>query len=289
MDKLTRHKILCTCDSLLESIENPTRKLRKSQADKWPEKEDDNPYFSHVAQTKRMKKYVKRLRKEYKEMITRFNERYAQAQPFSLYLRPFKKAEPFSDEKWAEIVGGVIVSSELFQAFEETFVEELDIAFREVAKNVVTVHNLGVAESSIFVPQDVLTEFRNYELKFSQATAAKIDTSISDIIFYGLEDGLSNDNIAKAIVSKFQDLSKYQALRISRTETIRASARGTMSAYDRLGVEEYEILPARDACPICVDAALANPYPIKDVGGRPPLHPNCRCTVIPVVKTDNQQ
>lgn len=283
MDDLTKKKIQCACDSLLETIENPEARLKKANTvERWERKKDDNPYFSHEKQTKRVKKYLKRIRKVYREMRERLKENYKQVRPFS--LGAFARAEdPLTADEWAQVVSGVVVTSDFFEALEETVVNEVDVAFKEVYANVVDIHNLGVVENK-FVPERVLEEFKTHEWKFSEATTKKIDQSIEDIIFYGVEDGLSNDNITKQIVNKFNQLEKYQAMRISRTETIRASARGTLAAYDELGVKEYEILPAFDACPICLDMETGNPYPIDDSSARPPIHPNCRCTVIPIVK-----
>ena len=70
---------------------------------------------------------------------------------------------------------------------------------------------------------------------------------------------------------------------IARTETIRASAQGAKIGYLSTGITHVDVMPAGDACPICVVIANSNPYKVDDAGAYAPFHPNCRCAVSPVV------
>ena len=96
---------------------------------------------------------------------------------------------------------------------------------------------------------------------------------------------------------------------IAQTETIRSSNAGAVEAYAKAGIEYKQWFTAEDGrvCPFCYEmhgkivgvrdnyfnrgdvmevedlpkAALVFSY--EDVG-YPPLHPNCRCTILPVVE-----
>lgn len=114
-----------------------------------------------------------------------------------------------------------------------------------------------------------------------------------DIIVNGLQEGSSIPSIKGAIREKFASYTNMQAERITRTEVLKASNAGIEDAFIQSGVvESKEWLTAGDPCPECEE------YSGKVVGlgkefysgdsefddGDPPLHPNCRCTIIPVLE-----
>lgn len=285
MGHLHDDKIGCACDALLEAVNATDDQLIKaSQSSRWEKREDINPYFSHIKQQKRTKKYAKDIGKVFSAWKKRFSEAYnnSGSQIFFFFRSP--ATEPLTEENWTQVMAGVIGAHELTAVLYETMTAELVTTFEEVTDNMFELHDLGIAKTDIFPPTDAIEQLRQYNMKFSQRTAERVDASIKNIIEYGLEDGLSNQNIAKQIKQKFDRLSTYEALRIARTETTRASNYGAMEAYTRVGVEKYDILPAAGACPICTDRAANNPYPIDDLYGRPPFHPHCRCTTTPRLK-----
>jgi hypothetical protein len=101
-------------------------------------------------------------------------------------------------------------------------------------------------------------------------------------------------------------LENWRAEMIARTETANAQSAGNMAAWTSAGVESKEWLLAPDACPVCeaLVAGQTAPIPMAEpfvkagtviVGtdGRPftvtrdvyhpPLHPNDRCAMVPVL------
>lgn len=114
-----------------------------------------------------------------------------------------------------------------------------------------------------------------------------------DIIADGVRNGEGVPQIRQNITEFFKDYSKSQAERITRTEVLSVSNRAALDAWEQSGVVEgKEWLTAGDPCPEC------SPYDgkvIYDLGGNfysienefddgdPPLHPNCRCVVLPIV------
>lgn len=73
---------------------------------------------------------------------------------------------------------------------------------------------------------------------------------------------------------------------IARTETFRAHNLGVISECIEEGVEMVDVVGVYDTrtCANCQDAMMGSPYTINDLiasGYMPPLHPNCRCTIVP--------
>ncbi len=111
-----------------------------------------------------------------------------------------------------------------------------------------------------------------------------------------IAEGWSNDTLAKKIAESY-GFSRERAKVISRTETIRASNAGSLESYKASGVVgAVEWLTAEDdkVTPDCVLNGEAGPVRLGQAfpsgAEAPPDHPNCRCTIAPVVdwtKVDN--
>lgn len=136
-------------------------------------------------------------------------------------------------------------------------------------------------------------------IKWIKAHCGKLIKTIADTNFDALKRTLTEGiklgekipKLAARITAEYNDCKGYKAVRIARTETISASNQGALQAYDQSGVvEEKEWLAETDACDICLDIALQGAVPLHSSfsGGFdvPPAHPNCRCTVLPVIEKD---
>ena len=136
-------------------------------------------------------------------------------------------------------------------------------------------------------------------IKWIKAHCGKLIKTIADTNFDALKRTLTEGiklgekipKLAARITAEYADCKGYKAVRIARTETISASNQGALQAYDQSGVvEEKEWLAETDACDICLDIALEGAIPLHSSfsGGFdvPPAHPNCRCTVLPVIEKD---
>lgn len=97
----------------------------------------------------------------------------------------------------------------------------------------------------------------------------------------GFEAGESIQKLTRRIEGYFTDNAKQRAAMISRTEVIAASNEGALHRYEEEGIGKSEFYPSPDACPECL--ALVGEYPTKESHGMIPVHPNCRCTFLPVV------
>lgn len=98
--------------------------------------------------------------------------------------------------------------------------------------------------------------------------------------------GKSNAAIGQAIMNRFS-VSFRQAERLVRTETSYVCNQAAIDRYKDAGFKHFEFLTAKDSrtCKVCAGHdgwvhALRDAKPGENM---PPLHPNCRCTVLPVV------
>ena len=113
---------------------------------------------------------------------------------------------------------------------------------------------------------------------------------MSRILAQGLADGSGPAKIAREMDKAIKKITRTRALVIARTEIVRAHAEGQLDSMERLGIEEVEAdvewSTAGDdkVCARCEDAAADSPYTIDEARGQIPLHPNCRCAWIPVLK-----
>jgi SPP1 gp7 family putative phage head morphogenesis protein len=137
--------------------------------------------------------------------------------------------------------------------------------------------------------------------KLREITTA-MDAQISTILSQGLIDGdgpqvLAN-KLVKTITGPMGDLSltdtlgrfipaKRRAQMLARTETIRAHHLGTIQEYESYAVEgvmlNAELSTAGDnrVCDQC-SSLEGNIYTLEEARNIIPVHPNCRCIMLPV-------
>lgn len=119
----------------------------------------------------------------------------------------------------------------------------------------------------------------------------RIDEATRDLVrgdvTQALEDGLSNDALADVLADSYA-FSEERALMIARTETAFADVAGNMAAYRESGqVAAKQWITGQDCCDLCdaLDKTIVDlDEDFPDAGGDgPPLHPNCRCDVLPIL------
>lgn len=153
-------------------------------------------------------------------------------------------------------------------------------------------------------PETVLW-IRDHTFQFAREVNRTSETMLKESLALGVQNGESIPQFKKRIQEVF-NLRRGSAERIARTEMNRAQNGGTVEAWRQSGVVSAQVWDAaNDACPFChqLDGEpvalggtfLANgqdaigyvdgeqvsmPMNYGDVR-HPPLHPNCRCTLIP--------
>jgi len=125
----------------------------------------------------------------------------------------------------------------------------------------------------------------------------QIDTDtregIKDLVTQALDEGWSNDKLAEALQDD-SEFSDARAENIARTETARADVQGNLAGYKASGVvESKQWLTAPDCCDLCqeLDKEVVglNEQFSNGGGDGAPLHPQCRCDVIPVLSNESDE
>lgn len=132
--------------------------------------------------------------------------------------------------------------------------------------------------------------------KFATEITKVTNEKLASALKEGTAQGESIAQLKKRISTLFDDMAGYRSERIARTETIRGSNFATEEAYKESGVvEAKEWLTTRDERTDDECASLdGKVIPLgkdfqskKDNGYEnvefPPIHVNCRCTLIPVI------
>lgn len=145
--------------------------------------------------------------------------------------------------------------------------------------------------------KDIYTPFKLRETiaanvaKFTQSMLDTDRQKLVDIVADGIKNGESIPQIRNAIQLDFERISKTQAQLVTRTEVLRASNQAALDAYEQSGVVEgkqWITFGAVDECATYegkVESLGGSFYERENefTDGDPPLHPNCRCILLPVL------
>lgn len=137
-------------------------------------------------------------------------------------------------------------------------------------------------------------------LSYNEDIIASIGRAVSE----GLAENESLQQIGKRVTAQYEGIKGYKMNRLVRTETLKSSNEATLYGYQQLGISEKEWFNNPGACDYCKSVEDMGATGIQDVfiekgesltdseGNErvfdyesvehPPLHPNCRCVLIPV-------
>jgi SPP1 gp7 family putative phage head morphogenesis protein len=157
-------------------------------------------------------------------------------------------------------------------------------------------------------PRQTLREvyLRTYENL--QSIEEDMITTVRETLLQGLRDGINPKAMARELTNEIESVQRSRIETLARTETISAYTQSTIDRYREAGVDavsQSEFADADDArvCPICaaldgritpmtaIDEATFEFEPSEkepdslagEYAVRPPTHPNCRCTLLPVI------
>jgi|LakMenE18May11ns_1017448.scaffolds.fasta_scaffold9956973_13 HK97 family phage portal protein len=155
---------------------------------------------------------------------------------------------------------------------------------------------LGKTDGSFDVANEPAMAFiRNQGLALATSVPDTLKPSLQAAIERELAAGTSVGNMRDAIRKVAPELTEYQAVRIARTETLRAYCEGQRQAWIQEGVQSKGWINSGGPCPICdqITTKYPNDIPIDeyftvDAGSwqAPPAHPNCRCDLVPGLDYD---
>lgn len=140
--------------------------------------------------------------------------------------------------------------------------------------------------------------------RFNDETLKRLNETLAE----GIQAGEALAKLQDRVESVYKYTEAFRSMRVARTETLKASNNATEDAYKQTGyVTGKEWLVNPDACPQCEafdgktldlgesflkqgqsysytdtegeEQTVSNTYDDVD---NPPLHPNCRCTIIPI-------
>lgn len=166
----------------------------------------------------------------------------------------------------------------------------------------------GDTENEFYLTAPILNSLRKGTQKmatnFNDETLDRLNRTLAE----GIQNGEGIDKLKGRVEDVYQGIDGYRSERIARTETLKAGNNATVWGYKQTGYvtgKAWSVNP--DACPQCegfdgktvpLDDAfleLGQTYNYTDENGdeqtatnsydtveEPPLHPNCRCTIIPV-------
>ena len=109
-----------------------------------------------------------------------------------------------------------------------------------------------------------------------------IDRSVSQVLAQAIRDGWGTRKTGDAISNEVDIIQNTRGKTFARTEMLHAHNTGAINRYDEFGIEQVEIL-THTPCPICVQIESGDPYSLSEARGLVPAHPNCVCTVAPIV------
>lgn len=130
----------------------------------------------------------------------------------------------------------------------------------------------------------------------SQATLARVDTSIKTLLTEGYQSGKGINYVANLIIKRFDQLQTWEATRIARTEIHNSHNTAVMDTYNEIGVEYTMWISAGDdgrtrdshlevdgeIIPIGNEYSNGLKYP-GDTDGPIEEWINCRCSNAPYV------
>lgn len=148
--------------------------------------------------------------------------------------------------------------------------------------------------SAPFIMTERLNRYVSKQVnKFTQSMIDTDKEKMKDIIIEGIREGKGVPAIERAMRSEFEDtLIKTQTERITRTEVLRASNQASLQAFEDSGVvvaKQWLTAGADDECAQYEGQVVELREGFYDGGnefqdGDPPLHPNCKCIVLPIVE-----
>lgn len=153
-----------------------------------------------------------------------------------------------------------------------------------------------VGSKDIYTPYKLRDTIASNVSKFTQSMIDTDRAKLIDILTQGLQEGKSVPEIRGLIQADFDSIEKTQAQLITRTEVLRASNQAALDAYEQSGLVEGKQWLTAGADDECADyegqveALDGNFYSDTDefADGDPPLHPNCRCVLLPVLLDESK-
>lgn len=190
---------------------------------------------------------------------------------------------------------------EVMELLSQLTFEELIELIPDLQEVLADMHLEGSKEAFLQVKggftKDQLAQANTKAIEYSEERAAELVTKVSDStkeflrsdITQALEGGLSNDDLADLLEDNYA-FSADRAMVIARTETAYADVAGNLNAYAESGlVDSKQWITGEGCCDECqeLDGEIVPLNEQFSAGvDAAPLHPNCRCDILPILGED---
>lgn len=138
------------------------------------------------------------------------------------------------------------------------------------------------------IHQDTIELLYTRQFEDLRGVTREMATQMSQVLADGLATGKNNYAITKALVGRVEKIGMVRGNTIVRTEIIRTHAEATLNRLEGLGIETVtplvEFATAADPCPLCKELE-GRSYTIAEARGIIPVHPNCRCVWLPLLRS----
>lgn len=228
-----------------------------------------------------------------------------------MYKRAYKRLEQDINALYAEILSQGIENIGATQLYNlNSYVElreqlgslikglsiELDIQLGDLLLNI-SIETMKVNGMEFKTGFNMFNEFQANEIakqnwsgiKFSDriwGNANDFNTRVMTDIEKLILEGKTPDQLKKQLIQDFS-VSYNEADRLIRTESSRVYNQAALQSYKDAGCTEVDYLAEKDCCDLCKPYSKKR-FPIEDAPFIP-VHPNCRCTYLPVVEGFNTE
>ena len=206
------------------------------------------------------------LRSQISNARSRNNERQLERELQRFFDRLGKQVQSNLEEYWSDhlLQGQVdLITKPVMEAQAEYYLilqkydkREYQLGIRE-AERLVKLSNKPMAEKAI-IPRlrrtrDLFATLRGAEEDLlervfvaSQATLARVDTSIKTLLTEGYQSGKGINYVANLLTKRFDQLTTWESKRIARTEIHNSHNTAVMDTYNEIGVEYTMWISADD-------------------------------------------
>ena len=245
--------------------------------------------------------FVERLEKQFDDRLNSYFDRLTETivgnVADALPTKQVAERELFDDEVETEKVIAILTPTLI----------ALAVASANHANKLINVDSPYIPDTKVYA------YIRNQIEMFADSMFSTQKDHLARLLTDGIANGDSVGKLTRTIKQDFPQFTKAQAERITRTEVLRESNHFMIDAWKDSGVVEgKQWLTDSDPCEICL--AIENEYGEKSLDddfakigdeidyvntkGEPaiyeisyedlesaPAHPNCRCTVVPIIKS----
>lgn len=225
------------------------------------------------------------LQREFAKELAKLSERAKERIEFLLSTSTLNEGIIKEIEEVLNQELGAEVAKSIIERYTNVFYERgADFAER-------TLKRFGIEikiPSSMFAVLDneTLNTLENIQLDLLKSLNDEQKKLIALKLREGLLAGKSNREIVKEVLAVVDD-TKWKIERIVRTESSRIFNISAANRYEKAGIKKWQWLTALDER-VCMTCAEKHGKIITDRSQLPPhaSHPNCRCTIVPVIETE---